>query len=57
MGWREPEPQDIGRVVFNHNHKRTEANIIQARQILHESYLERHVGCGNMEELANIYFD
>ena len=41
MGWREPEPQDIGKVVFNRNHKRTEANLIRARQILRESYLKR----------------
>ena len=44
MGWREPEPQDIGKVVFNRNHRRTEANLIRARQILRESYLERHGG-------------
>ena len=36
MGWREPEPQDIGKAVFNRNHKRTEANLIRARQILFE---------------------
>ncbi len=57
MGWREPEPQDIGKVVFNRNHKRTEANLIRARQILRESYLERHGGGAAEEELANIYFD
>ena len=57
MGWREPEPQDIGKVVFNRNHKRTEANLIRARQILRESYLERHGGGVAEEELANIYFD
>ena len=57
MGWREPEPQDIGKVVFNRNHKRTEANLIRARQILRESYLERHGGGVAGEDLANIYFD
>ena len=30
MGWREPEPQDIGKVVFNRSHRRTEANLIRA---------------------------
>ena len=44
MGWREPEPQDIGKVVFNRNHKRTDANLIRARAILREAYLSRHAG-------------
>ena len=41
----------------NRNHKRTEANLIRARQILRESYLERHGGAVAGEDLANIYFD
>ena len=57
MGWREPEPQDIGRVVFNRQHRRTEPNLIRARKILRESYLSRHGGRNEGEEPANIYFD
>ena len=42
MGWREPEPQDVGRVVvFNRSFKRTDANLIIAREILRTSYLSR----------------
>ena len=44
-------------MVFNGNHKRTEANLIRARQILRESYWERHGGGAAEEELANKYFD
>ncbi len=44
MGWREPEPQDVGRVVFNRSFKRTDANLIRAREILRNSYLSRHGG-------------
>ena len=54
MGWRELEPQDIGRVVFNRNHRRTEPNLIRARKILRESYLSRHGGSNDREEPANI---
>ena len=57
IGWREPEPQDIGGVVFDRNHRRTEPNLIRARKILRESYLSRHGGGNGGEELANIYFD
>ena len=32
MGWREPEPQDIGRVVFNRGFRRTEGRAISSRQ-------------------------
>ena len=46
MGWREPEPQDIGKVVFNRSHRRTEANLIRARATLREAYLSRHAGEG-----------
>ena len=42
MGWREPEAQDIGRVVFDRNFKRSDANLIRARGILREAYLSRH---------------
>ena len=55
MGWREPEPQDIGRIVFNRNFKRTDANLIRAREILKRAYLSRHGG--EFNEPANIYFD
>ena len=34
-GWREREPQDIGRVVFNRR------LLIKARETLHKSYLSR----------------
>lgn len=55
MGWREPEPQDIGKVVFNRNFKRSETNLIRAREILKNAYLSRHGG--DYLEPANIYFD
>ena len=57
MGWREPEPQDIGKVVFNRSHRRTEANLIRARATLREAYLSRHAGEVAAVEQANIYFD
>ena len=38
MGWREPEPHDIGRVVFYRSFKRTDA-IIKARMILRDAYV------------------
>ena len=57
MGWREPEPQDIGKVVFNRNFRRCEANLIRARKVLRDSHLSRHNGNDGEEELANIYFD
>ena len=57
MGWREPEPQDIGKVVFNRNHRRTDANLIRARAILREAYLSSHAGDAGAVEQANIYFD
>ena len=38
MGWREPEAQDIGKVVFNRAFKRTEGNLIKVREILRNSY-------------------
>ena len=47
MGWRELEPQDIGKEVFHRTFRRSEANLIRARKILRDSYLSRH----------NIYFD
>ena len=34
MGWRETEPQDISKVVFNRNFRRSEANLIRARKVL-----------------------
>ena len=57
MGWREPEPQDIGRVVFDRKFKRTDSNLIRARKILREAYLTRHGHGNNEAEAANIYFD
>ena len=57
MGWREPEPQDIGRVVFNRSHKRTDASLIRARATLREAYLSRHAGDAEGAKQANIYFD
>ena len=41
MGWREPEVQDVGKVVFNKSHRRTEGNVIRAKEILRNSYLSR----------------
>ena len=57
MGWREPEPQDVGRVVFNRSFKRTDANLIRAREILRNSYLSRHGGEVGGAGPANVYFD
>ena len=55
MGWRGPEPQDIGRVVFNRGFRRTEGNLIKAKETLRNSYyLSRREA--NVEP-ANIYFD
>ena len=51
MGWREPEPQDVGRVVFNRSFKRTNV------EILRNSYLSRHGGEVGGAEQANVYFD
>ena len=53
MGWREPEAQDIGKVVFNRAFKRTEGN----REILRNSYLSRHATEHVGGEMANVYFD
>ena len=54
MGCREPEPQDIGRVIFYRGFRRTEGNLIKAKETLRNSYLSRHEA--NVEP-ANIYFD
>ena len=51
MGWREPEAQDVGKVVFNTAFKRTEG------EILRNSYLSRHGAEMNNAGAANIYFD
>ena len=56
MGWREPEPQDVGRVVFSRGFKRTDANLIRAREILRNSYLSRQGGEVGGAEQANVYF-
>ena len=50
MGWREPEPRDIEKVVLNRNQKRTESNLI--RVPFGEAW--RSV---DWEELSNIYID
>ena len=57
MGWREPEVQDAGKVVFNKTHRRTEGNVIRAKEIFRNSYLSRHGGAVQNTEAANIYFD
>ena len=64
MGWREPEAQDVGKVVFDRSHRRTEANLIRAREILKKAFLSRHEEGGEreaanifFEEAENIYFD
>ena len=57
MGWREPEPQDVGRVVFNRSFKKTDANLIIAREILRNSYLSRLGDEAGGVEQANVYFD
>ena len=57
MGWREPEPQVIGKVVFNRSHKRTDANLIRARATLREAYLSRHAREAGGAEQANTYID
>ena len=53
MGWREPEPQNIGKVGFNRGFRMTEASLIRARHILSDSDLSRNAEA----ELANIFFD
>ena len=57
MGWREPEPQDVVKVVFNRSFKRTDANLIIAREILGNSYLSRQANVASGVEQANVYFD
>ena len=57
MGWREPEPQDIGKAVFNRGFRRSEANLIRAKKVLRDSYISRHEGEALNNEIANIYFD
>ena len=37
MGWRELEPQDIGKVIFNRSHKRTDANLVRAGAVIREA--------------------
>ena len=48
MGWRETEPQDMGRVFC-----RTEGNLIKAREILRNSYYLSRRGAN--VEAVNIY--
>ena len=47
----------MGRVVFNRNFKRTDANLIRAREILRNSYLSRHGDEVGGAEQANVCFD
>jgi diphthamide synthase (EF-2-diphthine--ammonia ligase) len=59
MGWKEPEPDDRGRVTFNKSHRRTEPNVIRAKEILRKSYIDRHSGVNIGElatELVNLYY-
>ena len=51
---REPEQQDVGRVVFNRSFKRTDANLIRAREILRNSYLFRQGDEAGGAEQANV---
>ena len=48
MVWREPEVQDVGKVVFNKAHRRTEGIVIQETLIYPDM---------EEQEAANIYFD
>ena len=41
-GRQDPEPEDIGRVVFNRRHRRTEANVVRAQEVFRRAYLERY---------------
>ena len=50
--------------MFDRSHRRTEANLIRAREILKKAFLSRHEGGAereaaniSFEEAANIYFD
>ena len=63
-GWREPEAQDVDKVVFNRSFCRTEANLIRAKDILKKAFLSRHEEAAGREatntfygEAAYIYFD
>ena len=63
-GWREPAAQDVGTMEFNRTHRRSEANLVKAREILEKAFLsshdegaEREAACIVFEEAANIYFN
>ena len=56
MGWREPEAQDVGKVVFDRSHRRTEVNLIRAREIIKKAFLSRQWE-GAEREAANIFFE
>ena len=49
MGLLEPEPEDRDRVIFNRRHRRTEANVMKAQEVLRKAYLERYGGLGGDE--------
>jgi hypothetical protein len=38
-GWRDPEQQDVGKVVFGKGNPRTDANLARANGVLKEAYL------------------
>lgn len=42
MGLQKPEPEDDGRVVFDRKHRRSEANVIKAQEVIKRAYLERY---------------
>ena len=58
MGWREPEPQDIGKVVFNRGLGGSTLTLF-ARELLYTRglYLPRHAGEVGGAEQTNMYFD
>ena len=41
-GRQEPEPEDVGKVVFDRKNRRTEAKVIQAQEVLRQAYLQRY---------------
>jgi hypothetical protein len=45
-----PEDVDKGRVVFDRRHRRTEANVIRAQEVLRKAYLERYGGSIKSED-------
>ena len=54
---RAGEPQDIGKVIFNRSHKRTDANIVRAGAVIREAYLSKYAGGSEGAEQTSIHFD